>query len=287
MLDIAYLDEGAPDAPVVLLLHGWPDDPGGLEALAAGLRAQGYRTLRPWLRGFGPTRFRSEATLRDGRSVALAQDAADLLDGLGIGRCVVVGHDWGGRAAFNLAALIPERLEAIAVLGIGYAPHGRFEVPDFAQARLWWYQWLMTTEGGAAKVREDPIGFARLQWETWSPPGWFAEEDFARTAESFRTADWVDITLHAYRSRWREEAKDPRYDAAQRRIEATGELTVPTLLISGAEDRAVYAAETAGQEACFPAGYDRVVLDGVGHFPAREAPEAVAGALRAFLAARP
>ena len=95
VLDIAYLDEGPPGAPVALLLHGWPDDPSGLEALAARLRDQGYRTLRPWLRGFGPTRFRSGETLRDGRSVALAQDALDLLDALGLGRCVVVGHDWG------------------------------------------------------------------------------------------------------------------------------------------------------------------------------------------------
>ena len=83
-------------------------------------------------------------------------------------------------------------------------------VPDFAQARLWWYQWFMTAEGGAAKVREDPTGFARLQWETWSPPGWFTEQEFARAAQSFWNPDWVDITLHAYRSRWREEARDPR-----------------------------------------------------------------------------
>lgn len=81
VLDIAYLDEGPPGAPV------------------ARLRVLGYRTLRPWLRGFGPTRFRSGETLRDGRSVALAQDALDLLDGLGVGRCVVVGHDWGAAAA--------------------------------------------------------------------------------------------------------------------------------------------------------------------------------------------
>ena len=54
--------------------------------------------------------------------------------------------------------------------------------------------------------------------------------------------------------------------------------------MSGTEDRAVYASETAGQEACFPAGYAGLVLDGVGHFLAREAPGAVADALHAFLA---
>lgn len=284
VLDIAYLDEGPADAPVALMLHGWPDDPTGLEALAGQLRAQGYRTVRPWLRGFGPTRFRSPDTLRDGRGVALAQDAIDLLDGLGIERCVVVGHDWGARAAYHLAALIPGRLDALVALSVGYAARGAFEVPDFAQARRWWYQWLMTTEGGAAKVREDPIGFARIQWDHWAPPGWFTEAEFARAAQSFRNPDWSAITLHGYRSRWQPEPTDPRYAGAQRRIEATTELNVPTLLVVGAQDGVDPPDQTEGLEKYFPAGYGRAVLDGVGHFPAREAPEAVAAAFRDFMA---
>ncbi len=157
-LDIAYLEGGSSAGQPMLLLHGWPDDPTGLSDVAERLQTHGFRTIVPWLRGFGPTRFRSPETVRDGRAVALARDAIDLLDGLGIERCSVVGHDWGGRAAYNLAALIPDRLDMIAALAIGYAPNGRFTTPGYDQARRWWYQWYMNHDGGAEKVRADPIG---------------------------------------------------------------------------------------------------------------------------------
>ena len=231
----------------------------------------------------GPTRFRSSATIRDGRAVALAQDAIDLLDGLGVKRCLVVGHDWGGRVAYHLGALLPERLTAIAALGIGYASNGKFEVPGFEQARLWWYQWLMATEG-ANTIRADPIGFARAQWNHWSPYGWFDEPAFERTADSFRNPDWAAITLHGYRARWRDEVLHQRYAAAQAQIEATCELSVPTLMIVGREDRADFPEESG--ESCFPAGYRRIVLDQVGHFPARETPGIVANAILAFIGER-
>lgn len=48
-----------------------------------------------------------------------------------------------------------------------YAPNGRFVTPGFDQARRWWYQWYMNHENGAAQVRGDPVGFARIQWDSW------------------------------------------------------------------------------------------------------------------------
>lgn len=86
LLDIAFESGGPPDGPPVLLLHGWPDDVRGWRQVAPRLQAAGYRTIAPWLRGHGPTRFRDTSTFRDGRPVALAADALDLADALGIGR---------------------------------------------------------------------------------------------------------------------------------------------------------------------------------------------------------
>lgn len=282
LLDIAYLEGGPADGRPVLLLHGWPDDPRGLEDVATHLQARGFRTIVPWLRGFGPTRFRSPETVRDGRAIALAQDAIDLLDGLGIGRCTVVGHDWGGRAAYHLAALIPDRLDMIAALAIGYAPNGRFVTPGFEQARRWWYQWYMNHQGGGEKIRADPVGFARVQWDDWSPTGWYDEAAFARTAESFRNPDWPAITLHGYRSRWLPEPVDPRYAAIVEVVARTARLRVPTLMIQGAEDGCDPPSESANDDAWFDGPYRRLVVPGVGHFPAREAAGAVAGAVLHF-----
>ncbi|WP_267361595.1 MULTISPECIES: alpha/beta hydrolase [unclassified Methylobacterium] len=282
VLDVGYNEGGPPDGPPVLVLHGWPDDPSGMVSVQQHLHDAGLRTIAPWLRGFGGTQFLSNETLRDGRALVLAQDAIDLLNGLGIERCTVIGHDWGGRAAYNLAALIPDRLEMIAVLAIGYAPFGRFETPDFKQARRWWYQWYMNADGGAERVRADPIGFARAQWVSWSPAGWYEEAAFVRAAESFLNPDWVAITLHGYRSRWLPEAVDERYAGVDQTIARTGKLRVPTLMIQGDADACDPPSAPADDARWFENRYERLVLTAVGHFPPREEPDAVARAILRF-----
>jgi pimeloyl-ACP methyl ester carboxylesterase len=156
---------------VVLLLHGWPDAPRGWRAVAQLLQAAGWRTIIPYLRGTAPTRFLSDDTPRVAPGVALVQDAIDLLDALQLEQVAVVGHDWGARTAYTLATLFPERVTAMVALALAYQSRGAFTIPDFAQARLFWYQWFMCTEAGATAVRQDPTGFARIQWDTWSPPG--------------------------------------------------------------------------------------------------------------------
>ncbi len=277
VLDISVEVTGPADGPPVVLLHGWPDAARGWRGVQVGLNEQGWRTIVPDLRGSGATRFRDAGTPRDGQAVALAQDALDLADTLGLGRIAVVGHDWGARAAYTLAALAPRRLTAIAALALAYQPRGSFTMPDFEQARAFWYQWLMFVDAGARAVREDPVGFARIQWDTWSPPGWFDDDEFAATAPAFTHPDWAAITLNAYRARFHaNEPRDPRYDDLRRRLAEVERIGVPTLMIQGGDDRCDEPAASADQAACFTGGYRRVVLDGVGHFPHREATAAVA-----------
>ncbi|UOQ71601.1 alpha/beta fold hydrolase [Hymenobacter cellulosilyticus] len=287
VLSLAYEEGGPADGPPVLLLHGWPDAPRGWRAVAEHLQAAGWRTIIPTLRGTAPTRFLADETPRVAPGVALAQDAIDLLDALQIQQVAVVGHDWGARAAYTLAALFPQRVTAIVALALAYQPKGRFTLPDFAQSRLFWYQWFMCTEAGAAAVRQDPVGFARIQWDTWSPPGWFDEAEFTATAAYFSEPDWAEITLQAYRSRWLPgEATDPRYAALQKRLHTIEDLTTPTLMLQGGADTCDAPQESEGLDQYFTAGYQRLVLAGVGHFPHREAPEVVARHILAFLTSK-
>jgi len=277
LLEIAFEEGGPKDGPAVMILHGWPDAPCGWDSIASRLQAEGWRTVIPYLRGSGPTRFLSEETPRVGSGVALAQDAIDLADALGLGRFAVVGHDWGARAAYTLAALFPERISSVSALALGYQPGGFFKVPSFEQSKRFWYQWFLCVDGGAEKVREDPVGFARIQWETWSPEGWFDEVEFAKTAESFSNPDWVSITLNAYRARWRDdEVRDSRYEDGQRRLEKVELISTPTLMIQGVDDCCDPPSESEGLERYFAGGYHRLLLEGVGHFPHREAPGIVA-----------
>ena len=284
ILDIAFEEGGPPAGPPILLLHGWPDAPRGWNRVAQRLHPEGWRTIIPYLRGSLPTRFLREDAPRFAGAVAMAQDAIDLANALRLDRFAVVGHDWGARAAYTMAALFPERLTAVAGLALGYQPRGRFVLPDFAQSRRFWYQWFQCIDAGAEAVRCDPVGFARIQWDTWSPAGWFDEAEFIRTAESFKGPDWAAITLNAYRSRWLAgEAVDHRYDALQEKLAETEYLSIPTLMVQGQADSCDAPSESEGIEKFFAREYQRVLIPGAGHFPHREAPDEVASAVSRWL----
>ncbi len=278
VLDVACLDCGPRDAPVVLLLHGWPDDPSTWAKVWPKLNAAGLRTVTPYLRGFGETRFRSDATARTGNSGILAHDAVDLIDALGIEHFVVAGHDWGSNAAEAIAVGWPERVPRIAMLStpsrLGGAP-----TPPFAQCQRQWYHWFQATRRGAQAVHDDPKGFSRMMWNNWSPPGWYDEATFDAVARSWENPDWADVTVHSYRARWDEADPDPRSAPLEATIRATARIATPTLYIGGAVDGVNPPEVAKSVPTKFSGPFEAILLDGVGHFPTREAPNDVAAAL--------
>jgi pimeloyl-ACP methyl ester carboxylesterase len=110
VLEIAYLEYGPPGGWPCIMGHGFPYDVHAYAEAAPLIAQAGARVLVPWLRGYGPTRFRSAATLRSGEQAALGADMLAFMDALGIGRAILGGYDWGGRAACVVAAVYPERV---------------------------------------------------------------------------------------------------------------------------------------------------------------------------------
>ncbi len=280
VLEISYLDGGPIDGKPLLLLHGWPESPFGFDQISARLNAAGFRTIVPFLRGFGATRFLSTDTPRIGVTAALAQDA----DGLGIYSWSVVGHDWGARTGYALAALAPQQVSSLCAISVAFQPNFAFHPPSYEQSRRFWYQFYMCSDKGMNRVTEDPIGFSRFQWETWSPAGWFTEKEFSNAARAWDSPDYVAITLNSYRSRWLvNELNDPRYSEVQSKLNETERIDVPTIMIQGGSDFCDPPSESTGLEQYFTQSYERLVIPGVGHFPHREAPEVVADAILARL----
>jgi pimeloyl-ACP methyl ester carboxylesterase len=213
-------------------------------------------------------------------AAALAQDALDLMGCLNISRFSVIGHDWGARTGYALAALAPERVRSLCAIAVAFQPGFDFRTPSYDQSRRFWYQFFMCSDKGAARVTEDPIGFSRFQWKTWSPPGWFTEEDFEAAACAWENPDYSAITLNSYRSRWLEgEACDPRYDQLQAKLNKSTIIGVSTLMIQGGSDFCDPPSESEGLERYFTADYERIVVAEVGHFPHREAPGPIADAI--------
>ena len=85
-LDIAYEESGPADGDPVMLLHGFPYDVRAYDEVAPPLAAAGCRVIVPYLRGYGPTRFRYPATPRSGQQAALGADLLAFMDALGIER---------------------------------------------------------------------------------------------------------------------------------------------------------------------------------------------------------
>jgi pimeloyl-ACP methyl ester carboxylesterase len=78
LLEISYRDDGSRDAPVILLLHGWPDDSSTWDAIIPSLNNAGLRTIAPTMRGFGETRFLSPDSPRTGNAAIASQDRSAL-----------------------------------------------------------------------------------------------------------------------------------------------------------------------------------------------------------------
>lgn len=108
-------------------------------------------------------------------------------------------------------------------------------------------------------------------------------EEFEATAHAFENRDWADITLHSCTANaWGHAPGDPRYVQDEYRLNPPPVLEVPTLLLHGAADGVNHLDTSLGQEVLFRGPYECRLLAGVGHFPQREAPAEVPGALLHF-----
>src|SRR3954447_90140 len=95
VLNIGYAELGPASGTPVILLHGWPYDIHSYEKVAPLLAGKGYHVIVPYLRGYGTTRFLSDATFRNGEQAAVALDVVTLMDALKIDKAILGGFDWG------------------------------------------------------------------------------------------------------------------------------------------------------------------------------------------------
>jgi len=288
VLNMAVEESGDVRGFPIILLHGFPDDVRAWDEVTPPLASEGYRVIVPYLRGYGPTRFRESSAPRMAEQAAIGQDVIDLADALGLSRFAVAGYDWGGRAACIAAALHPARVRAAVLIG-GYSIQDTFGPPQPAapeRERALWYQWYFNTDRGRAGLERNRRGICRLLWETWSPTWHFADEAFERTAVSFDNPDFVDVVIHSYRHRNLNAPGEPRFAAIERQLAERPKVTVPSIALYGADDGVgPPPADTTTERASLTALVARQVVSGAGHFVPREKPGVVSSAMLELLAA--
>jgi pimeloyl-ACP methyl ester carboxylesterase len=286
VLDVGVEESGDVQGFPIILLHGFPDDVRAWDEVTPPLTSKGYRVIVPYLRGYGPTRFREASAPRMAEQAAIGQDLIDLADALGLSRFAVAGYDWGGRAACVAAALHPERVRAAVLIG-GYTIQDTLSPPQPIapeRERALWYQWYFNTERGREGLEVNRRGICRLLWDTWSPTWHFTDETFNRTAMSFDNPDFVDVVIHSYRHRNLNAPGDPRFAAMERRLAERPKIEVPSIVLYGADDGIGRPpTDTPAERAPFTALVARQVVAGAGHFLPREKPSVVSSAMLAVL----
>lgn len=281
VLEVAYQEAGPAEGTPVVLLHGFPYDVWTFGEVTPLLAAQGCRVIVPYLRGYGPTRFRSPATPRSGQQAALGHDLLQLLNALAVPSAVLAGYDWGGRAACIVAALWPERAR-------GLVSCGGYNIQDIAGSAVpqppelehrYWYQFYFHGERGRAGLAAHRRELGRLLWRLWSPSWTFDDATFERTAAAFDNPDFVEVVIHSYRHRFGLVPGDPALEEIERRLAARPPITVPTVVLHGG-DNAVSPASSSERHARFFTGrYARRLIPRVGHNVPQEAPREFAEAI--------
>ena len=281
LLNVGYAEAGPTNGVTVILLHGWPYDIHSYLDVAPLLASAGYRVIVPYVRGYGTTRFLSSETFRNGQPSAIAADTVAFMDALKIDKAILAGFDWGARTANIIAALWPERCQAmVSVSGylIGSQEAGKMPLPPKAELE-WWYQYYFATERGRAGYDKYRHDFAKLIWQIASPKWRFNDATFERSAASFNNPDHVNIVIHNYRWRLSLAEGEAKYDDLEKRLAEFPVITVPTITLEGDANGAPHS-DPSSYAKKFSGKYShRIIRGGIGHNLPQEAPQAFAQAV--------
>lgn len=285
-LNVAYFDEGPRGGSSVLLLHGFPDDATSWSEVIKRLSAEGSRVIAPFIRGCGETAFLKSKTPRAGDFAALGQDAIEIVDALDLRDLVVAGQDWGSPTAEIVAVSRPERVKKLVKLnwyGIyTMAEMAKAQSFNYEQLNVLWYVWMLNTPMGEAVVGYDRVGFAKRLWSEWSPTWDKKERDKAlrKASRSFQNEDWPRVALSAYRTGISDAESDPADEELRSILKDPPPVQCPVTIINGKDDGVEKTPlDRKAIAKYFPAKARINSLEGVGHFPQREAPEAVVKAI--------
>jgi pimeloyl-ACP methyl ester carboxylesterase len=261
-------DAGPAGGRVVIALHGFPEDRQCWSRLIGPLTGAGYRVLAPDQRGYSP-----RARPRGRRSYDLTnlrEDVLALADAAGAERFDVVGHDWGGFVAWDLAARHPERVRSCTSLSV---PHpGAFQDVAFTSTQLLhlWYA-IAFQVPALPEVAFQWIGAARGAGIL--ERGGLDPETAAQYAARFSHRDEMAGPIDWYRA-LPFDLRDPVPDLSR----------VPALFIWGDGDRYTIRAAALACARHVSGPYRFQIISGASHWLPTAAADRVAPALLDHLA---
>ena len=257
---LAYSEAGDPDAPVALLVHGYPNSSYLWRDCLEPIAAAGWRAVAPDLPGFG------DSPLTPGARGTWADHVAALDDFVAreaLAPVALVAHDWGALIGLRWACERTYAVRALAIMGSGFFPDGR------------WH-------GLAQGLRTLGEGEQLLDALTRESFG-----ELLRSASPRVTDDAIDEYWKAYDGPQRRRAhlalyRSGEFSELQAYEGALAAMDVPTLLLWGENDAFAPVAGAFRFKREIPHA-ELVVVEGAGHFLHEDAPDRVAAELSRFL----
>ena len=265
---------GGSGAPLVLLLHSYPQFWWAWRHQLEALAEAGYRVAAMDLRGTGA----SDKPPIGYDAPTRTRDVAGVVRSLGADRAVVVGHGTGGGLAWAMAALQPAVTAGVAAFAAPHPSHvhtsGRRLLTPLAQRHLAFAQ--LPTFPERALTQDDLVG--RVLADGSATP--FATE----AVDTYRTVMRIPFAAHSAMEaiRWSVRSA-PRPDGRRFRSALRRPITIPTLQVHGGADGFLRRELTDADAAAVSRSLRFEVLDGVGHFLPEEAPDDVTRLLLEWL----
>jgi pimeloyl-ACP methyl ester carboxylesterase len=277
---VAEADPVTADAPLVLMLHGFPEFWWSWRAQLPLLAEAGYRAVAMDLRGYGG----SDKTPRGYDPFTLAQDIAGVVKSLGERSAVLVGHGWGGYVGWATAVLHPAQVSALCAVS---APHPLTMLgasrPGWQVGALKHVLEMQVPMRPERRLADPGSEFLRDHMRGWSAPGSsFPDDETVATyqsAISLWPASHCALEYHRWLFRSRVRSDGRRFNETMRRS-----VTQPVCCVSGDSDPALPAAVIRGSRSRVVGEFTERVMSGVGHFPHEERPQQFTSMLLEWLA---
>ena len=264
----------AGEGPLVVCLHGFPDNYESFQYQIEPLVAAGYRVVCPMLPGYAPG---TESVKGSNTPIYAADTIIALIEVLlrdhDAKKCHLVGHDWGALTAYVVANKRPDVLSSLAVLSIPYNINLQrviLRCPSYALGASWYVSFFQLKWLADWVVRRNNFKFFDLLYRTWSPTWENYDDRLVSVKETLKQPGVLKACLSYYRNclfglnpvsfRWRR-----LYN---------GRIEVPTLAIRGEVDGCM--PEVVWEQMSpksFRNGLTLEVMPGVGHFPQLERPQ--------------
>ncbi len=273
-IDFHYIEQGS--GPLVLCLHGFPDNAYTYRYLLPVLAEAGFRGVAPFMRGYSPT-----GKPPDDRydSILLGQDAAALIAALGANEAFVVGHDWGGLATLAGAILAPQRIRRIVTLGVA---HPAAMGTDYDTLKGSWHAYFFQMPFAESAVAANDYNFIVRWWRDASPEYDPSAEIIESVKATFRLPGVLTSALNYYRHTFHPANREPTLNALREKV-ATTPIPVPALAFHGTRDRPGRMLAFERMDTHFAAGLEKVLIPGTGHFIHLERPNEVNTKIVEFL----